>query len=139
MTAETSYPIPDAELDFELVRKAAGPGGQNVNKVATAVRLRWNLTATTAIAEDVKLRLAKLAGRRLTQDGVVVITAQRHRTQERNRQDALERLADLVARASVPPVPRRATKPSRRAVQRRITAKKQRGARKAERQTPGEE
>src|SRR2546421_11130247 len=100
----------EREIEESFVR-ASGPGGQNVNKLATAVQLRFNL-ARSALPDDVKTRLVRLAGRRLTNEGVLVITAQRHRTQERNRADALERLIELIRRAAVPPTPRRATRPT---------------------------
>src|SRR5512143_1714553 len=103
--------IDEAELAESFVR-ASGPGGQNVNKVATAVQLRFDVRHSPSLPEAVRSRLEVLAGRRLTQDGVLVITAQRHRTQERNRQEALKRLIDLVRQAAVPPVPRRPTKPT---------------------------
>src|SRR5437867_12200473 len=103
--------IDENELEERFIR-ASGPGGQNVNKLATAVQLRFDVRRSPALPEDVRARLERLAGRRLTRDGVLVITAQRHRTQERNRADALARLVDLVRRAAVRPVPRRPTRPT---------------------------
>jgi ribosome-associated protein len=127
--------IDERELEESFVR-AAGPGGQNVNKLATAVQLRFDVRRSPALSDEVRARLEKLAGRRLTQDGVLILTAQRHRTQERNRQDALERLVDLVQRAVPPPVPRRPTRPSAGARRRRLEGKKQRAATKKLRGQP---
>ena len=125
------------EVSFDYYR-SSGPGGQNVNKVSTAVRLRFNLRGCRLLPEGVKSRLAVLAGSRLTTDGVLVIEAQRHRTQEGNRRDALERLGDLVERSWRPPVPRRATKPSRAARQRRLDEKKGRSTTKRQRLRPAD-
>lgn len=127
--------IDEREIEESFVR-AAGPGGQNVNKLASAVQLRFDVRRSPALSEEVRARLAKLAGRRLTQEGVLVLTAQRYRTQERNRQDALERLVELVRRAARPPVPRRPTRPSAGAKRRRLEGKKQRAATKRLRGAP---
>jgi ribosome-associated protein len=119
--------IEDSELKETFIR-ASGPGGQNVNKLASAVQLRFDVRASPSLPEAVRARLERLAGRRLTREGVLVITAQRHRTQERNREDARERLIDLVRRAAVAPAPRRATKPTAGARERRLESKKLRGS-----------
>ncbi|HEY3809119.1 MAG TPA: alternative ribosome rescue aminoacyl-tRNA hydrolase ArfB [Steroidobacteraceae bacterium] len=116
--------VPDADLEFKFIR-AAGPGGQNVNKVATAVQMRFDLAGTRALSAEVKARLRALAGHRLGADGAIQISARNHRTQEGNRREALARLADLIARASVVPKPRRATRPSKGSKQRRMDRKTQ--------------
>jgi ribosome-associated protein len=117
--------IDEAELAETFVR-ASGPGGQNVNKLATAVQLRFDVRHSPSFPDDVRARLERLAGRRLTQDGVLVIMAQRHRTQERNREDARMRLVDLVRQAAVVPKRRRPTRPTAAARERRIEHKKRR-------------
>src|SRR3981081_4874314 len=119
--------IEERELEEHFVR-ASGPGGQNVNKLSTAVRLRFAVRRSPSLAADVRLRLERMAGRRLTRDGVLVIMAQRHRTQERNRQDALDRLIELIERASVTPTPRRPTRPTRGSKERRLGSKKNRSS-----------
>jgi ribosome-associated protein len=114
--------IPDNELSVSFVR-SSGPGGQNVNKVATAVQLRFELERSSALGEGVKARLRSLSGRRLTAEGAILIVARNHRTQERNRREAEARLADLIRRALLAPRPRRATKPPRAARERRLEQK----------------
>jgi ribosome-associated protein len=117
--------IDESELTETFVR-ASGPGGQNVNKLATAVQLRFDVRHSPSLPTDVRARVAVLAGRRLTQDGVLVIIAQRHRTQERNREDARERLIELIRQAAVPPKRRRPTRPTAASRERRIESKKRR-------------
>jgi ribosome-associated protein len=116
--------IDERDITESFIR-ASGPGGQNVNKLATAVQLRFDV-ARSALPPDVRTRLARLAGRRLTADGVLVITAQRHRTQAQNRDDARERLIELIRRAATPPIPRRPTRPPARARRARMETKKRR-------------
>ena len=118
--------IDEREIEESFVR-ASGPGGQNVNKLSTAVQLRFDVRRSPSLPPDVAARLENLAGARLTNDGVLVITAQRHRTQARNRADALERLVDLIRHAAVAPVQRRPTKPTKASRVRRIESKKHRG------------
>ena len=115
------------EHDFEIsFVRASGPGGQNVNKLSTAAQLRYAISRAR-LAPDAEARLVQLAGQRLTKDGVIVIHAQRFRTQERNRQDAIDRLTELFREASVRPKPRRATKPTYSSKQKRLEGKKIRG------------
>jgi ribosome-associated protein len=116
--------IDDSELDETFVR-ASGPGGQNVNKLASAVQLRFDAAHSPSLAEDIRARLMRLAGRRLTKDGEIVILANRFRTQERNRDDAKVRLFALIAEAAEPPPPpRRKTRPTRASRERRLSDKK---------------
>jgi ribosome-associated protein len=122
--------IPDTELVESFIR-ASGPGGQNVNKVSSAVQLRFDVRASPSLPDDVAVRLMRLAGTRLTRDGVIVITADRFRTQERNRADARERLAALVTAAEVRPIKRRPTKPSTGSKERRLAGKAVRSGVKA--------
>ncbi len=125
--------IDEKDLDIAFVR-ASGPGGQNVNKLSTAAQLRYDVSRTS-LAPDVLMRLTTLAGQRMTKDGVIVIHAQRFRTQERNRADAIDRLLDLLREASVRPKPRRATKPTLGSKIRRLDGKKRRSDVKAKRNT----
>jgi ribosome-associated protein len=118
--------IDDNELEWDFVR-SSGPGGQNVNKVATAVQLRFDVRRSPSLPAEVRERLIRLAGKRMTSDGVLVIQARRFRSQEGNRQDAWERLDELVKKALVRPRVRRASRPSRAAKQKRLDAKKKRG------------
>ena len=118
--------IEERELHFDFVR-AAGPGGQNVNKVATAVQLRFDITRSSALASDIKGRLIQLAGNRVNTDGVLLIEAKRFRTQEQNREDALKRFVELVRKASVPPKPRKKTKPTTASKTKRLHKKKIKG------------
>ena len=117
--------IDEHEIEESFVR-ASGPGGQNVNKLATAVQLRFNVRGSPSLPDDVRERLERLAGSRLTRDGYLVIIAQRHRMQGRNREDALRRLIDLIRRAAIAPRVRRPTKPTKAARERRVEAKKHR-------------
>lgn len=134
ITADIS--IDERELDESFVR-SSGPGGQNVNKLSTAVQLRFDVRRSPSLPNDVAVRAMRLAGHRLTLDGVIVITAQRFRTQDRNRQDAQERLVDLLRQAAVPPPPkRRPTRPTSASRARRLEGKSHRSGVKALRGTP---
>jgi len=117
--------IDESELSESFIR-GSGPGGQNVNKVATAVQLRFDVRGSPTLPDEVKARLERLAGRRLTTEGFLVLTAQRHRTQERNRADALARLVALIRQATERPKRRRATKPSPASKKRRLDTKSRR-------------
>jgi ribosome-associated protein len=118
--------IDEREIDESFVR-SSGPGGQNVNKLSTAVQLRFDVRNSPSLPGDVRERLTRLAGSRMTNDGVLVIIAQRHRTQGRNREDALDRLVELIRQAAVRPVKRRPTRPTKASRERRIEGKKRRG------------
>ena len=119
--------IDEREFEESFVR-ASGPGGQNVNKLATAVQLRFDVRRSPSLPEGVRTRLERLVGARLTRDGVLVITAQSHRTQGRNRQDALDRLVELIRRAAIQPRQRRPTRPTKASRERRVDAKKHRAS-----------
>jgi ribosome-associated protein len=118
--------IDEREIEESFVR-SSGPGGQNVNKLSTAVQLRFDVRHSPSLPNDVSTRLQRLAGSRLTRDGVLVIIAQSHRTQGRNRQDALDRLLGLIRQAAVAPIKRRPTRPTKASRERRIEGKKRRG------------
>jgi ribosome-associated protein len=133
-----SISIAEQELEERFIR-ASGPGGQNVNKLSTAVQLRFGVRQSPSLTDGVRRRLERLAGKRLTREGVLVITAQRHRTQERNRQDALDRLIDLIRQAAVVPIKRRPTKPTKASRERRIESKKRRATVKGWRRTGAED
>jgi len=129
-----SIAIDEREIEESFIR-ASGPGGQNVNKLATAVQLRFDVRRSPSLPNAVSVRLQKLAGTRLTKDGVLVITAQRFRTQERNRQDALDRLLEMIREAAVPPKPRRPTRPTLASKRERLDSKKRRSGIKQMRRT----
>jgi ribosome-associated protein len=116
----------EKEFHLEYIR-ASGPGGQNVNKVSTAVQLRFDVVHSLSLTDDVKTRLIKIAGKRMTDAGVLLIEASKFRTQEKNREDAIERLNELVKKASERPKLRRKTKPTRSSKEERLKEKKQRG------------
>lgn len=125
ITITDTVALDAAELDYSFVR-SSGPGGQNVNKVATAAQLRFDVTNSRSLPEGIKSRLRRLAGSRMTLDGVLVIFADTHRSQNRNREEALARFIDLIRRAATPPTPRKPTRPTLASKRRRLEAKSRR-------------
>lgn len=132
VTITTSLSLHESELHFDFIH-SSGPGGQNVNKVATAVQLRFDAAHSSSLPEPVRARLLQIAGNRMSKDGVLVITANRYRTREANKEDALNRLVMLIRQAAQPPRKRRATRPSRGAVERRLNKKHWQALKKRER------
>ncbi|MCK5327735.1 MAG: aminoacyl-tRNA hydrolase [Candidatus Latescibacteria bacterium] len=126
--------LDEREIQEEFIR-ATGPGGQNVNKVATAVQLRFDVRHSPALPDEVRARLIRLSGRRMTDDGVLILVARRFRTQERNRQDAMERLVALIRKATQKPKPRRRTRPTLASKERRLDSKRRRSETKRGRQS----
>lgn len=127
LTSIADLTIPEKELQFTFIH-AAGPGGQNVNKVATAVQLRFNILESITISDAVKSRLIKIAGKKVNSDGILIIEAKRFRSQEKNRLDAINRLVRLITQSLIEPKPRKKTRPSLTAKAARVDEKKRRGA-----------
>ena len=130
--------IPESEIHFDFVR-GSGPGGQNVNKVATAVQLRFAVGLSPSLPKEVKSRLLALAGKRISSEGVLILTARRYRTQARNREDVLERFIALVRKAALPPKKRRKTRPTASSKEKRLKEKERTGRLKSLRRPPGAE
>jgi ribosome-associated protein len=127
--------LPESELGFTFIR-SSGPGGQNVNKVATATQLRFDVLHSPSLPEEVRLRLLKLAKNRISEDGILIIEAKTYRTQEQNRQDAIDRLVNLIRRATEKPKIRKQTRPTLASKQRRLEQKRRRGEIKRLRRSP---
>ncbi len=138
LSITSSLSIDEAELSERFVL-SSGPGGQNVNKVSTAVELRFDARGSPSLPDGVKARLIRIAGSRMTQDGVIVISAQRFRSQPRNREDAVERLFEMIREAAVAPARRRATRPTLGSQTRRLESKNVRSGTKAMRRRPDDE
>jgi ribosome-associated protein len=136
-TSSSSQLLDESELQFFFIR-SSGPGGQNVNKVSTSVQLRFDVRNSPSLDPEVKERLIKLAGKRITDEGILIITAQRYRTQEKNREDVVNRLRNLTEKATRTPLVRKQTKPSRTSQEKRLQRKRIHSQVKRSRQTPDE-